>query len=309
MVEIFQTNSAPQTAKHFSTLRTTIPVFNEPSIREDSDFCTCIKNCIPDLKFLTDEIGTNAEKNDFFSMYQNSAPSGTHTIHIVIDGAETLVTDNTYGTYFDGVVFQGYKFEAYKIWLANGYGSYYFIMRSYNSFGTLIETETSPTMRLKRYTDREANGTVRIETQKVGSLRHGKKYFDLSLNGGVQSRNYWSQQIRFPGALKLAGLPIETSGVVNNTVNQFRVQTFDTMSTEYDLQLNLLSSAQVEAFLFDDLFANTVLVSDYNVRNFKVYRNLKLRRVTQDFQPRVAMRKTFTIKMTNAEEKYEKYND
>jgi hypothetical protein len=36
---------------------------------------------------------------------------------------------------------------------------------------------------------------------------------------------------------------------------------------------------------------------------------LKLRRLTQEFQPRVAMRKTFTIKMINAEEKYEKYND
>jgi hypothetical protein len=308
MVEIFQSNAAPQTAKHFSTLRTTIPVFNEPSIREAEDFCTCIKNCIPDLKFLTDEIGTNAEKNDFFSMYQNSAPSGTHTIHIVIDGVETLVTDDTYGKYYDGVVFQGYRFDAYKIWLANGYGSYSFIMRSYNSFGTLIETETSPTMRLKRYTDREANGTVRIETQKNGSLRHGKKYFNLNLNTN-EYIFYWRQQVRFPGALKLSGLPTESNGIVNNTVNQFRVQTFDTMSTEYDLQLNLLSTAQIEAFLFDDLFANTVLVSDYNVRNFKVYRNLKLRRLTQEFQPRVAMRKTFTIKMINAEEKYEKYND
>lgn len=309
MIELWNGSTTAQTAKHFSTLRTLIPVVDTTGNGQDSDFCTCIKQCIPDLKFLTDEIGEDEYKNDWFRLYQNSVSGGSHTVSIIVDGQEILVTDDTYGQNFNGSAFYGYMFKAYNIWNEHGYGRYKFILRNYDSSGNLVQTDTSPWFVLKYYTDREANGTVRIETIKRGSLRHGKKYYDLRMTGGARTLPYWKQQIRLPGKLKWVDNPTESIGVVENNLSQTRQQVFDTMDTEYDLEIYLVSADQSKSVIFDDLFANVVYVSDYNVYNWETYRNLRLRRISTSFQGRVRKRKSFTFRMTNEESKFEKYND
>lgn len=310
MIEIFNPVGIGQTAKHFSTLRTTIPVFEEPTISQTEEFCTCIAQCIPDLKMLTDEIGTDLRRNDFHSVYQNSVPSGSHTVNIIVEGVEILVTDDTYGKLFNGSAYYGYKFEALKIWTEHGYGVYKFVIRNYNSFATLVAEEFSPQIVLKKYTDREANGTVRITSKKSGTLRHGKKYFNLTLSSSLlKPVAFWEQQIRLPGSLKWTGTPLESMGVVQNSLLQPRSQTFDTLMNEYNLTINLVSSEQALAFLYDDLFANKIYVTDYNVYNWEKYTDLQLRRVDQSFNDRMVKKKSFVIKMVNAEEKFEKFND
>lgn len=307
MIELFNGSTSAQTEAHYSTIRTLIPVV-DTTIETDSDFCTCQVQCIPALKFLTDEIGDDEYNNDWFTMYQNSISGGSHELFIVVNDQEIQVTDNTYGQEYEGANFYGYRFDAYNIWDEHGYGDYYFIMRKYDASANLVETETSATFKLQKFTKQTANGTVAIETRKNGSLRHGKKYHDLSMNVG-KNLQYWTQRVRLPGRLKWAGAPVELSGVVMNNITQTRQQVFDTMTLEYDLEIHLVSGEQILPVIFDDMFANIVYVTDYNVFNFESYKKLRLLRTGIEIKPRVVKRKSFTFKMISEEKKYEKYND
>lgn len=309
MIELFNAATSAQTEKHYTTIRTLIPVVN-PTADADIDFCTCTKQCVPPLLLFTDEVGTDEFKNDWFTMYQNTVSGGSHTLAIIVNGSEIAITDDTYGKEYDGTYFYGYRFDAYDIWNEHGYGNYQFVMRAYDSGANLLKETYSATFKLMRYRDVSANGTVVIESRKNGKLRHGLDYSNLEVPGGVtRGLPYWPQRVRLPGKLKWAGAPVELSGVVMNDLVHSREQVFDTMNLEYDIEIYLVSSSQILDVIFDDLFANEVYVTDYNVYNFEKYRKLKLLRNSVELQPTSRIRKSFVFKMINQDKKYEKYND
>lgn len=308
MIELFNGSTSAQVEKHYSTVRTLIPVVDTSAITE-ADFNTCEIQCIPALKLLTDEIGADWYKNDWFTLYQNSVTGGSHTLHIVVNGTEVEITDNTYGVEYVGTVFYGYRFDAYSIWQEHGYGSYWAVMRNYDSNDNLVKEVWSVCFKLMKFSDHTANGTVVIETQKSGSLRNGNKYYDLRMSGGARTLSYWQSRVRLPGKLKRSGFPVELKGVTMNNLQQTRQQVFDTMGEEFDLTINLVSGEQILPVIFDDLFSNTVLVTDYNAYNFESYKRLRLLRDSISLQPRVVRRKSFMFKMISDEKKNEKFND
>lgn len=312
MVELANTGStAAQTALHYSTIRTLIPVIGDPGAGLEEDFCTCIKQCIPALPMFTDEVGTSDYKNDWYRMFQNTLSGGSHTLTMYVNGVPETVTDSTYGSEINGITFYGYQFNAYDIWDTKGYCEVYFVMNALDSLGNIIKTTTSPTFQIKRYTDSAANGTVVIESFQNGQLRHGNNYTDLrySLPFFNSVLPNWHQRIRLPGKLKWAGAPIQLSGVVVNDSVHSRLQSLDTMDLEYDLELYLLGSTQANPVIFDFMFGNTVLVTDYNVYNYESYVKVSLLRTGIELSPRVRRRKSFVFKMVNADKKYEKFND
>jgi hypothetical protein len=308
MVEIFFGAGTDQTEKHYSTILEAVPVVDN-LIEIDTDFSTCTVQCIPNLKLLTDEIGADWYKNDWFTLYQNSVTGGSHTLHIVIDNTDIEITDNTYGNEYVGAVFYGYKLDAYKIWLEHGYVDFRCVMRNYDVNNNLVKEDWSVCMKLQKFSDQTANGTVVIESRKNGSLRNGKKYYDLRMTGGSKTLPWWDQRVRLPGKLKRSGFPIELSGVALNDGLQSRQQIFDTMGEEFDLTINLVSSEQIIPVIFDDLFANMVMVTDYNAYNFESYQRVRLVRESIAIQPRVVKRKSITFKMVNEQKKNEKFND
>lgn len=312
MIEIFQTNSAPQTEKHYSAKRTLIPVVNIPSTFEEDDFCSCILQCIPCLPFFTDEVGTDEYKNDFFDIYQNSISGGSHEVAILVDGVETTVTDNTYGTLYEGSSFYGYRFEAFDIWTELGqYGQkIQGVIRNYDANDVLIRETYSPCFLIQRFSSRAANKTIVLEFQKSGKLRSGNDYSDLSLGGSsTKVLPYWRSKLRLPGRLKETPQIIENSELALNDQMQSRLQIMDSMTRTYDLEVDLVSESQIMHVILDSMFANKVLVTDYNVYNFEKYQSLWLKRVGMDFPTGVVKRKKIVFKMENAERKYEKYND
>lgn len=310
MIKLFQPVSTLETAKHYSTRRTGIPVVRIEDVVQEDDFCTCIMQCIPCLPLLTDEIGTDEYKNDFFSVYQNSITGGSHTLHIIVEDEEIEITDNTYGTEYVGTYFYGYKFDAFKIYDEHGYGKYSVVMRNYDSVNNLVKTTTSPCFELQKFSARKANKTVRIETRQSGRLLHGNNYTDLSLtNPALKALQYWRQQIRLPGNLKMSGLTVENDRLVLSDDLRTSLQVLDKMGVEYDLTLERLSVEQAFPVIFDYLFSAPVYVTDYNVYNWTSYRNIRLVKTAIDFQPRLAKRNTFVIKMKREEENIEKFND
>lgn len=312
MVELANTGATtPQNPWHFSTIRTLIPVITDPGAGLEEDFCTCIKQCIPALPMFTDEVGTDDFKNDWYRLFQNSITGGSHTVVMYVNGEAINVTDSTYGLLINGITFYGYQFNAYAIYQLHNYPEVYFVMNNFDSLGNLVKTTTSPTFQIKRYTDRAANGTVVIESFQNGQLRHGNNYSDLRYDAGAFNSKLpnWHQRIRLPGKLKWAGAPVQLSGVVVNDSVHSRLQSLDTMDLEYDLELYLLGSVQANPVIFDFMFGNKVLVTDYNVYNYESYVKVSLLRTGIELSPRVRRRKSFVFKMVNADKKYEKFND
>lgn len=266
--------------------------------------------CIPALKFFTDEIGVDSSKNDFFSLFQMSIPGGTHKVFITVANDPAIeITNDDYGTLYTGSTWVSYEFTAIKIFNEIGYKVFYCTIINYDSLGNVVATLNSAPRRLIKYSDQSANGTITIETNKNGILRHGNNYSNLELAGGTILKNI-RNQIRLSGSLEWSGAPLEKTRLTLSGNLQDSLQVFEKMEMEYDLKIVLASSEQVIPVLLDDLFANSVFVTDYNVFNFEKYSRLKIFRVSNDFTPgRSARRKSFVVKVRRAYSNIEKYND
>lgn len=311
MIELFNGSTTAQSPKHYSTKRTFIPTFELQNQSEEGDFCVCKLQCIPCLKFFTDEVGTDTRKNDFFTLFQNSIPNGSHKVFYTLDDWETEVeiTNNDFGTLYNGTNWYGYEFKAFKVWQQIGYKEFSASLRNYDSSGELVQRKDSACRKLIKYSDQSANGTITIETNKYGILRHGNNYTDLELVGGLKVKN-WRQQIRLAGSLEFAGFPTEATRLMMNDSLQLSRQVFEKGGIEYDLHIVGASAVQVMPVLLDDLFANIVYVSDYNLRNFEVYNKVRILRNSTEVEPsRSRMRKSFKIRVIREESNIEKFND
>ncbi|NRA81851.1 MAG: hypothetical protein HRU18_26945 [Pseudoalteromonas sp.] len=292
--------SNAQTGVYFTTKRVGIQSITPLTPPEEGDVCRCLRQCIRPLPAFTDEDGGDLYKNDLYSQYINTLTGGTVEIEIFKNGVSLgLVTDNTYGIRFEDTTnnYAGYVWVWFKVWQTSGYGNYYFVIRNKNGAGTVKIEEISPTFTLKKYTERAAHGTVRIETVQKGKLKHWKNYV----------APVWAQQIRFYGSLKLTGNVIENDKVVSSLDTRKSIQIKDQLRPEYELQLIMPGAESTFSVLYDYLFAETVLVSDYNIFNFvhqpnlpgaQNYRSIPLKRTGTEFTPsRKARRKTFNIAM------------
>lgn len=305
MIFVNETSTSLDTAAYFATKREDIPVvFLEDSVT-DPDFCTCIQQCIPCLKVFTDETGSDFWKNDKFQVFLNVASGTTVTYTLFFtDGSGTQeinVTDGTYGTLNDGSsstpAYVMYELDFYKIWDNLGYGEVSFRIASDNGDGTRIQQVDSPCFKIYRYSDRLANGTVRIETTQSGNILSGNKY------GSFQ----FSQQIRLPGSLKFTGNTTESDRLVLNGDIRNQIVVKDQVFPTYDLEIRLASSAQVWFLMFDYLFSGSVKISDYNLYNYVVdpknraaafYRSIPVDRVDEDHNSEgMRNRKTTVFKL------------
>lgn len=293
-------SSNAQTSSYFSSKRVSVRSITPYVPPEEGDVCRCLRQCIRPLPAFTDEDGGDRFKNDLYSQYINTLSGGTFEVEIYKDGTSLgLVTDNTYGIRVEDTSddYGGYVWAFYKIWLNEGYGKFHFVVRNKNGAGNVVIEETSPTFQLMKYTERAAHGTVRIEGTQKGKLKHWKDYIP----------NGWIFQLRFYGSLKLTGNTIENDKVVSSIDTRKSIQIKDQLRPEYELTLIMPGAESTFSVLYDYLFSETVLVSDYNVFNFVHqpntpfalnYRSIPLKRIGVEFTPsRRARRKTFKIQM------------
>lgn len=319
MIFVGPASSSLSTAAYFATKRTDISVLKLNEIPEEGDFCVCLHQCAPCLKVFTDEIGTNNDKNDKYLEYMNVGTSGSlsFTLTNVVTGDEIDVTDNTYGTLYDGqsedIPHAAYELDFYKIWNEEGYGTYQltieYIIAVSGGGSRAGKTSTSPCFKIEKFSERAANRTIRIETRQGGNLKHGRNYGSTS----------WTQQIRLPGRLIYSGDVQENDSVQMNDNERSLIQIKDQTFPEYTLEIYLVTSQQIAKTLFDYLFSGEVRVSDYNLFNFVVdpnnleataYRYIPLKRINTDFTPNArAIRKTFSLTMEYANKNVFKTND
>ena len=175
--------------------------------------------------------------------------------------------------------------------------------------GAVVPASSSPHIVPLPYSDEAANGTVRLYSRQTGKLNHGNNYSNLKPTGvGLSKVKIFEQQTRLPGRLFIKSEDIENDHLVLNNSNLSTYQIKDQLRPTYQLDLHLLSSAQVMPVVFDDMFGNQLFVTDYNVYNHVVdprdyqavqYINLPVRRESVNIPnpSATAKRKTYSFDM------------
>jgi hypothetical protein len=314
MIFLAQTTTGTPVYNKFSTKRVGAGVVTVKGLNEASEFCTCISQCIPDLKVFTDEVGTDFYKNDFTSFFIPTintllitGSTITGTITNVTTGTSTTLVNSTHGDLYVGNKYWWFKLDWYKIWLELGYGRYQIEVNEVGNYaGQTLNQLKSEIYTLKKYTDKEAQATVRIESFQSGKLQHGNNYSSLTTSS-ISIPFPFEQQTRLPGALTFAANEDETDHLVLNNAERSTLQVKDQIRPSYELKLFLVGNLQVSKVIFDELFGNEIYVTDYNVYNPVFdprdttaiqYKSIPVRRESTSFDvKRTRLKTTFTFGM------------
>ena len=312
-----QTSTNLKIPAFFSTKRTNIDVFKQLLLGIPEDFCTCIMQCVPGLKVFTDQVGDDFYKNDLTTIFSPTlnksfpVPPGlgsttTATITNVDTGVVTSLTNVNHGEEINGVKFYMFIISWFKIQQTLGFGRYRIEYSTVsNTFGLTLAEYCSPVYDLLPYSDKLANGTIRLELTDQGRLNHSFDYRNMITSSG--KKTVYTNQVRLPGSLKWESGNEETDHLTLNGVDRPSYQIKDQVRPKYTLDIHLVSAAQFVKTYYDDMFASPLNVSDYNVYNFVSdprnyqaikYRSLPLIKESSTFSATAKQkRKSFSFSM------------
>ena len=306
-----------RTLAFFSTKKPEIETVQLADLSIDEDFCTCVTQCVPNLRVFAGENSDDFYKNDKTSLLSRSlnivypvglvASTTVMTINNVTTGVKTPLLDVTHGELILANKFVYFIVDWFKIKSTLGLGKYQLEYTTTNNFGgQVLDAFCSTTYSLKNYSDKLANGTVRLEITQTGKLNHSHDFTNFLDSSGKKLE--YTDQIRLPGSLKFEAMNEETDHLTLNGTERPSYQIKDQIKPSYKLDLHLVSAPQVIRTLFDNLFSNPVKVSDYNVYNFVAdasnynatkYRSLPLIKENSNFDPTAKQkRKSFSFTMT-----------
>lgn len=212
-------------------------------------------------------------KNDKTALlFKKAIAADTITIKLYKDLIPYTITDDTYGTYYAGTLtgqnkYWGFVADWNKIYNTLGAGRYYFEIISV-IIGATTTIETIEYW-LQPYSDLQANNTIRIETYNTGTILSSPFDYTGILPDG------WYQSFRIKGKL----LPKIPKLITDNYIDQDNniIQINDKITNDYELDLNLIPASIADQLIYDNLLANKILVSDYNIYNEDVKRQIELR--------------------------------
>jgi hypothetical protein len=183
---------------------------------------------------------------------------------------ETLNT-NDFGLYFalgdvgtgDQLLYSGYLIEWQKVLQIHGVGEYV-IKADLTQFGNPTQLE-SVKFTLKKYSDQDADGSVKIVSFQNGYIENSP--FDFT---GLN----WYQQIRINGILwnKQSEYISDTYFTSNRTITQIQ----DSIEYTYDLQIEFVQDSVSKFIIENNILANEIYISDYNLTNTSFYNQIPL---------------------------------
>lgn len=243
-----------------------------PSVVTENQVCVCKCNY---RERVFSEVGaiTDWNKNDKTTLlFKKAISADTITIKLIDGDTEYTITDDTYGTYYapgsltSQPLYVGFVADWNKIYNALGPGLYTFEITTV--IIGVTTTIDSIEYFLQPYSDRAADGTVRIETYNTGTILSSLfDYTDL-LSGG------WYQSFRIRGKLLPKVPKLVTDNYYDQDYNLRQIQ--DKITDEYTLDLSLVPIEIADKLIYDNLLANRILVSDYNIYNEDVKRQVEL---------------------------------
>lgn len=270
MITLQLTDSAPQ--PFGSGLATKKKGDSLPNIssKKSNDVCYCEFECYYRGNVFA-EVGGEGYKNDKSQfLFRRFVPSDTVAIELWKNGEKIAdLNDNTYGTFFNGFpsgtaeqqLYVGFLLEWEEVFNAFGGGEYQ--IKAELSIIGVASTFESEFYRLMGYSDKAADGTVRIETIQNGNIM--SSIFDFT---GLN----WYQSVRVRGRFYEDGEDFEK--IVYQTQEYRQEQVQDKIIENWTLEADFLPRSVSEFLTKNAVLSNEFTVTDYNILNEQILREI-----------------------------------
>jgi len=272
MITLQLTDSAPQTFG--SGLATKVKGESLPEIipTETSDFCHCEIECTY-VGTVFAEVGGEDYKNDKSQfLFRRFVTADTVAIELWKNGEKLVDLDNnTYGTFFNGFpsgtaeqqLYVGYLLEWEEVYNIYGGGEYQ--IKAELSIIGVASTFESELYKLMGYSDLAADGTVKISTQQNGNII--SSIFDFT---GLE----WDQSVRLRGRFYEDGEDFEK--IIYQTQEYKQEQVQDKIIENWTLEADFIPRSVSEFLTKNAVLSNSFNVTDYNLLNEKIHRNVSV---------------------------------
>jgi len=246
-----------------------------PSIVEEEilDFCFCNFECDyqePVFATLPADASDTIKNDQTATLYRLFDPADTITINLIRNGLDIAVltgsalgTDFPLGSLVPQPLYRGFLIDWNKVLDAHGSGIYQ-VRADVVILGTPLQIFTNE-FNLTLFSEYTADRTVRIETFQNGNIESSQfDYTDLN----------WFQSIRIPGKFWDKQPKFTTENLLSGSRSIIQVQ--DSVRNVYTLNTELLNSKAANRMIYDYFLANKVFITDYNLFNFEIYRQLEV---------------------------------
>jgi hypothetical protein len=278
MINIFVTNPIPFTfdINHNGlAIRLDTKKIEQNISPIENSICVC--RCEYTEKVFS-ELGVprNFANNDKTSLlFKKLITADTISFYLCYGGTRVLITDDTYGNFYPAGYFSlkplyvGFVADWNLIYNLLGANQYWF--ETETTIMGVSTTVYSIYYDLKQYTDQGANFTTRIETWNTGVILDSQFDYRAML---TELPAGWYQSYRIGGKL----LPKKPKLTVDNYYDQNYqlLQIQDKVTNSYEWETHLIPASISNQIIYDNLLANKILMSDFNIWNEEVIRQINL---------------------------------
>lgn len=278
-----------------------------PVVTPESISAICICNYIkckykePVFASNTNDFWKN-DKSDF--LFKRLLLADTVDIYLYRGGKKVALLDNNnYGAYFDGFtgsdqqqLYKGFLVDWKKVLQIEGVGNYE--VRADLVVAGVATEFISREFELKGYSDLLANGTVRIEAYQNGNIFGGN--FDYTGNN-------WYSSVRIPGIFGNPTPEYLDDNYISGSREKKQISA--TMSRKWTLATKLLPWQVAEKLVYNQMLANKILITDYNIFAESIWRRLDVR-LSEISKPvfKSNPNKSYTFTMLDTKNIFEKRN-
>ena len=257
---------------------TAVQPFNPPFAREEvcgCDFATCFNE-----RVFADVEGTGdfwkADKSDF--LFRKQLSSDTVVFELWKKGRlVTTIVNNDYGDYYptftDTTRQTGFIADWTAIFAAFG-GGIYTVKIQYTTLGNSYTLE-SREFHLLPYRPELAHGTVRIESYQTGNIIGSDVDYSLVL---ADLPNGWYSSIRIEGRFFGSSDSLEVNQHFDS--NYELTQNNTEWIPEYSLETRLIPDVISKNIKQNQILANLILITDYDLYATLIFRREKVVPVT-----------------------------
>lgn len=239
-----------------------------------NDICICDFVDCEYIETVFSDTGGDSYKQDFSDfLFKRFLATDSIQLFLQKDSNDIVeLTDDTYGTLFDGFpdgddvqqLYYGFVINWTSVFAAFG-GGVYNLRVVKDILGNQTE-ETSRLFRLYTYSDIAADQTVKIVSVQNGNIL-GSEFDFTGLN--------WRQYVRIPGVF---GNPVPVLETDRYQTQQKELrQIKDTMSREWTLKTKKINWEVAEKLIYNKLLANQILITDYKVKAEAIWRDIDVK--------------------------------
>ncbi len=242
------------------------------SFDDTNGICYCAIECeYRELVFA--EIGGESYKNDFSSfLFRKVDSSDIINFELFKNGSKVAdLNDNTLGTYYPSFASQPLQTGFILSWenVLSVHGAGIYCVKVLQTILGENNTFESRLFQLKPYSDRSANRTVAIKGVQTGDIEGSRFVFRDLLPGG------WPFYVRVRGYFQEVE-PEIIKDFVKDSENKI-IQRYDQLIKKYVLDIYQAPKSVLNLFLNGEIsLANNIFVTDYNIKNTEILRNIEV---------------------------------